>query len=279
MSRGAYYNECEPYAAAWLRALVEAGEIAPGYVDSRDVRHVQPEDLDGFEQCHFFAGLGGWSRALRLAEWHGEREVWTGSAPCQPFSKTGYQGGIDDARHLWPTWARLIRERRPRVIFGEQVSSPDGLAWLDFVCADLEAEGYVCGPLDTCAASVGAPHIRQRIYFAAVLMDDAERERLEGLARNGDEFDERGRLDALAARSTAAPSIASATRGFWGAAHWLPCADGFARATEPGIFPLADGVSARMGKLRAYGNAIAPPLAAEFVRAFLDVERACACPF
>ncbi|MCA1777621.1 MAG: hypothetical protein LC676_19025, partial [Loktanella sp.] len=41
------------------------------------------------------------------------------------------------------------------------------------------------------------------------------------------------------------------------------------RPIEPGTFPLADGVSGRMGLVRGYGNAIVPPLAAEFVIAFL----------
>ena len=73
----AYYNEINPYAAQWLRNLIDEGQIAPGVVDDRSIEDVRPSDLEGFEQCHFFAGIGGWSRALRLAGWPDDRPVWT----------------------------------------------------------------------------------------------------------------------------------------------------------------------------------------------------------
>lgn len=61
----AYYNECEPFAAQWLRNLVSAGLIAPGDVDERDIRDVHPSDLKGYTQCHFFAGVKGKARVLQ----------------------------------------------------------------------------------------------------------------------------------------------------------------------------------------------------------------------
>jgi DNA (cytosine-5)-methyltransferase 1 len=161
-----YYNEHDAFAAAWLRELIGAGLLPAGDVDERDVQLVQPADIAGYEQCHFFAGIGGWPYALQLAGW-GDRPVWTGSCPCQPFSSAGKGAGFDDPRHLWPAWFRLIRECRPAVVFGEQVASPPGLRWLDSVSTDLEAEGYAFGACDLAAASVGAPHIRQRLFFVA----------------------------------------------------------------------------------------------------------------
>jgi DNA (cytosine-5)-methyltransferase 1 len=186
----AYYNECDRYAAAWLRALISAGAIAPGDVDERSIVDVRPADLGGYAQCHFFAGIGGWSYALRLAGWPDDRPVWTGSCPCQPFSSAGKADGADDPRHLWPAWERLIAECRPAVVFGEQVASVDGLAWLDLVCADLEGAGYAVGAADLGAAGVGAPHIRQRLYFVAdtVSAGPAEGRTLAGnrqIARGG----------------------------------------------------------------------------------------------
>ncbi|WP_367178913.1 DNA cytosine methyltransferase [uncultured Mailhella sp.] len=163
----AYYNEIDPFAAAWLRELIKAGHIAPGEVDTRSIEDVVPSDLAGFRQCHFFAGIGVWSYALRCAGWPDDRPVWTGSCPCQPFSAAGKRKGTSDERHLWPAFFHLISQCRPVTIFGEQVASRDGLAWFDLVSSDLEGAGYACGAVDTCAAGFGAPHIRQRLYWVA----------------------------------------------------------------------------------------------------------------
>jgi DNA (cytosine-5)-methyltransferase 1 len=163
----AYYNEIDPFAAAWLRELIKAGLIAPGEVDERSIEDVVPSDLSGFTQCHFFAGIGVWSYALRLAGWPDDRPVWTGSCPCQPFSAAGQGGGFVDERHLWPAFFHLISVHKPGVVFGEQVASKDGLAWLDLVQTDMEGAGYSCGAVDLCAAGVGAPHIRNRLFFVA----------------------------------------------------------------------------------------------------------------
>jgi DNA (cytosine-5)-methyltransferase 1 len=161
----AYYNEHDPHAAAWLRELIKRDLIAPGDVDERPIQDVSPTDLVGYRQCHFFAGIGVWSYALRLAGWPDDQPVWTGSCPCQPFSIAGKGEGFADPRHLWPFWFQLIRECRPSVVFGEQSPSPAGCRWLDLVAADLEAEDYAVGAVDLPACSVGAPHIRQRLWF------------------------------------------------------------------------------------------------------------------
>lgn len=126
-----YYNEFEPFAAEWLARLAVAGHIGPGRVDSRSIKEVKAEDVRDARRAHFFAGIGVWEHALRLAGWPEDQPVWTGSCPCQPFSQAGRGKGIADERHLWPDWFRLIRECRPPIVFGEQVASPDGLAWLE----------------------------------------------------------------------------------------------------------------------------------------------------
>jgi len=182
----AVYNEIDPFAAAWLRELVNRGHIAKGMVNEHSVAELDPVDVAAATQFHTFAGIGVWSHALRLAGWPDDRPVWTGSCPCQPFSAAGKRGGFGDERHLWPAWFNLIRECRPPVIFGEQVASKDGLAWLDAVYADLEGAGYAVGAVDLCAAGVGAPHIRQRLFFVAERLGDGLGPRLEGQPRNGD---------------------------------------------------------------------------------------------
>lgn len=167
----AYYNENDPAIAAWLAELMARGLIAKGHIDTRSITEVQPSDLHGFTQCHFFAGIGGWSAALRLAGWPDDRHVWSGSAPCQPFSAAGKGKGAADERHLWPAFYRLIRECRPDIVIGEQVDSRDARQWLDGVYTDMEGSGYALGPAVLPAASVSAPHGRHRIYWGAALAD------------------------------------------------------------------------------------------------------------
>ncbi len=301
-----YYNENDPKLAEWLRNLIKAGLLPEGYVDDRSITEVKGTDLAGYTQCHFFAGIGGWPLALELAGWPTTRPVWTGSCPCQPFSNAGRQGGTDDPRHLWPQFQRLIHECNPPVVFGEQVASKAGRAWLSGVRTDLKELGYGVGGADLCGASIGSPHIRQRLYWVATSGVDnatsngAQREGapIEGsngandrlLGETGSHHEwvgntiEQG-LEGLRWASTSGhesrwvkeephrPAATPSTDGTpWDGAVYIDCLDGKSRRVEPRIRPLADGVSGRVVKLRAYGNAIIPQVGAEFVTAFMEIE-------
>ncbi|EBM3540392.1 DNA cytosine methyltransferase [Salmonella enterica] len=167
MNAAAYYNEIDPFAAQWLRNLIAGGHIAPGEVDERSIEDVSPDDLRGFTQCHFFAGIGVWSHSLRLAGWPDDKPVWTGSCPCQPFSAAGKGDGFADERHLWPAFFHLISERRPQHVFGEQVAAGNANVWFDLVQADLEGMDYAFGLVPFTSAGIGAPHIRERAYWVA----------------------------------------------------------------------------------------------------------------
>ena len=321
----AYYNEIDPYAAQWLRNLIAAGHIAHGDVDERSIEDVKPAELVGYTQCHFFAGIGVWSHALRQAGWPDDKPVWTGSCPCQPFSAAGKGGGFDDERHLWPAFHHLIEQCKPATVIGEQVASKDANAWLDLVQVDLEALDYAFGAVPFPSASVGAPHIRDRLYWVAdrsvgaagadgelVNASNKRHKRRSGVgweaqrgvehanadsgladtsinghptaARSGDirrveqlpgwsdrednclkstteRSAELGRLE----RSQAGP-----TNVFWRDADWLLCRDGKWRPVEPGTFPLAHGATSRVGRLRAYGNAINAQAAQIFIGAYLE---------
>lgn len=161
----AYYNEIDPYAAQWLRNLISAGLIASGDVDERSIADVKPDDLRGYTQCHFFAGIAGWSLAARMAGWPDDRPLWSGSCPCQPFSVAGTGAGFSDDRHLWPIWQPLIEELRPPVLFGEQSAAAS--AWITLVRSDLEKMGYTVGAVPIEAASAGANHRRDRWWIVA----------------------------------------------------------------------------------------------------------------
>jgi DNA (cytosine-5)-methyltransferase 1 len=159
-----YYNENDPAAVAWLKELLKRKLITDGVVDDRSIELVRPEDLKGFTRMHLFAGIAGWDHSLTLAGW-GDRPVMTLSCPCQPFSSAGKRGGTEDERHLFPVAFDLIRALMPPVLFGEQVSSKDGIAWYDHVKGDLNSVGYSVAAMDMPASAFGAPHIRQRLYF------------------------------------------------------------------------------------------------------------------
>ena len=319
----AFYNEVDNYAADWLENLIAAGHVAPGIVDRRPIQEIESYELAGFTQCHFFAGIGVWSGALRAAGWADDRPIWTGSCPCQPFSQAGKQKGFSDDRHLWPIWQKLIEQCKPAILVGEQVAS--ALDWLDLVSTDLENTGYAFGAADLCAAGFDGAHIRQRLYFVGVYNTasprcDGKRSRAKSQARDetwlcGPEFrrevsgladdddprsqrrrlrgdstgkcavgqtslvggladdDEQGSSGRRIPGSGESPSEGAGTAferstrfcedNFADApmlgrtpVDWLYCRDGKWRPVEPGTFPLVDETPARVGRLRAYGNAL-----------------------
>lgn len=164
-----FYNDNDPNCVAWLDNLQSSGLLPVGVVSPDPVEDLKPSDLVGHTQCHFFAGIGGWPLALQTAGIPESVNAWTFSCPCQPFSIAGAKRGEDDERHVWPAMRDLIEEFRPSVCFGEQVASPLGREWLSGVLSDLEALGYITCAADLCAAGIGAPHVRQRLYFSAFL--------------------------------------------------------------------------------------------------------------
>ena len=257
MSAPAYYNEWDAYAAQWLRNLISAGHLPAGEVDTRSIADVRPDDLAGFRQCHFFAGIGGWALAARLAGWPDDRELWTGSCPCQPFSVAGKCAGTDDERHLWPHQFRLLRACRPAVWMGEQVAAAVGKDWLDGVLSDLESIGYAGRAAVVPACAVDGPHRRDRLWLVA------DR---DGAMGDGDS----DRRTPRGITTSAAGHRNSARAAAWRDFRWVVCHDGKARRFQPGIQPLGDGFPARVGRLRAYGNAIVPQVAAEVIGAFME---------
>jgi DNA (cytosine-5)-methyltransferase 1 len=245
----AYYNEIDPYAAHWLRNLIEAGHIAPGVVDERSIEDIKPDELVGYTQCHFFAGIGVWSLALRRAGWPDNRPVWTGSCPCQPFSAAGAGAGFADERHLWPAFNHLIAQCRPPVVFGEQVASKAVEPWVDLVHADLEALGYAFGGVPFPSAGVGAPHIRDRLYWVA---DTKLQQRPSGKPGISAIHDKAGRIESAAAAAGLCRDMRPGpTNGFWRDADWLGCRDAKWRPVEPGFQQMADGSSVSLGRVCA----------------------------
>lgn len=296
-----YYNEFDKGAAAWLRELINAKLIPFGYVDERSITEVTASDVQGFTQCHFFAGIGGWSLALQLAGVPASTRLWTGSPPCQPFSTAGKQLGQFDERHLAPVFLNLVSKCKPPVLFGEQVAAAIGKSWMCDLQTHLEREDYAVGFTVLPACSVGAPHKRDRLFFGATLAytDDTGPQGRAGVSERADQQSagagsvESWLADATSEHDNQQYGSANERRrqnhseqtglgicdnptnphnGFWSGADWLGCRDGKFRPVEPGTFPLANGIPARVGRLRGYGNAIVPQVAAEFVKAFTSCK-------
>jgi DNA (cytosine-5)-methyltransferase 1 len=193
---------------------------------------------------------------------------------------------------------------------GEQVAGKAGYGWFDGVRADLEETGYAGRAVDIPALAVNAPHIRQRLYWVALDVANApvigreKRQRQDGQqdARGGPQ----GRVDVAGAganhmahadgigssaqpfgnyravagtlydeknagdQSTICSTACSTNSSFWSDAIWLTGSDGKARRSQPGLPLLAHGIPNRVGRLRAYGNAIVPQVAAEVIAAYME---------
>jgi DNA (cytosine-5)-methyltransferase 1 len=164
-------------------------------------------------------------------------DIICGGYPCQPFSTAGQRRGAEDPRHLWPHFRDAIRHLRPRYALMENVRGHLSLGGTT-VLADLAAIGYDAEWRVISAASVGAPHRRERLFIVAYPTRSTGRipqpHSLATVFGQAAELGER--------RSAARPS------GDW----W---------EVEPGMGRVADGVPARVDRLRALGNAVVPQIA------------------
>ena len=147
-----------------------------------------------------------------------------------------------------PSGSRLIGSMALARSLANRLKAPAGRAWLDLVFTDLEGIGYACGAVVFPAAGVGAPHIRHRTYWVAQLDNTASSRRGGPLAGAESQARNETRLRMSGA--------GSGLGNFWRDSDWIYCRDNKRRPIEPGTFPLAHGAAARVGRLRAYGNAI-----------------------
>ena len=282
-----YYNDFDDHCVRWLNNLSDAGLIGSGKVDGMPIQEVKAVDVKDYIRCHFFAGIGGWDYALQLAGWPEDVPVWTGSCPCQPFSNAGKRKGNLDERHLWPEFFRLIRECRPEFCFGEQVSSAIGQGWLDGISADLEKEGYEVGACVLGAHSVNAPHIRQRLYWAAYSEKYGHTQsnwENELRPRHGNEIGGLSDSAISGLERSAGKSLQERSDGFaWSNFDVIKCYDGKSRRVESSLQPLVNGIPflladgstkegvSRAEVLKGIGNSIVPQVAAEFISSFMEV--------
>jgi len=175
-------------------------------------------------------------------------DVICGGFPCQPVSSAGKRQAQADLRWLWPEFARIITELRPKYAVMENVPGllhrGMGNVLVDLAEAGYDAE-WNCIP----ASALGAPHKRERVIIVAYTRSTG----LERCIRWSE-------LDVFPTDNLSTPQL-------W--AHWpddIP---------KPFIDRSDDGFSRRMERLSGLGNALVPQLAEWIGRQIVAVENSC----
>ena len=199
--------------------------------------------------------------------WRGIVDVVSGGFPCQDISAAGHGAGISGSRSgLWSEMARIIGEVRPRYAFVENSPMLTSRG-LGTVLGDLAALGFDARWGVVSAADVGAPHLRERIWIVAHANQQHRRGESQQPNNNcgetvwhefsgcgGDVADtnctgcqeQRGGVENGTQHETAERR-----------SGWPP---------EPNVGRVANGVAARVDRLKAIGNGQVPRVAATAFR-------------
>jgi len=257
--------EREGFCVSHLASKMEAGELDP---------------------CPIYPDL------LRFPwdKYRGLVDIVSGGFPCQPFSHAGSRKATEDSRHLWPHIRAGVSVLRPSFCFFENVDgiasakSPGYHSVLHHVLSDLEEMGFRATAGQFSAEEVGAPHLRKRWFILAHSRcnDAATRGKCEAASEgSGERYGQSG------SGCDAGPGHSEASREVKGLAYsdserlevWkqplTECSNQWPvgpscpqrsdeppRTTQPGLGGHVDGVSNRVDRLRALGNAVVPQVAA-----------------
>lgn len=205
-------------------------------------------------------------KATDFTVYKGQIDILTGGFPCQPYSQAGKRLGKEDDRHLWPEMLRAIREIKPRWIVGENVRGLvnwNGGLVFEEVHTDLETQGYKVQAFILPAASVGAHHKRERIWFCAY--------------SNGNRR-KRGENGKYSTRKEWENNTKKQSKGLCKPVSWNR--EWSKLATR--AFPRNDGLSERLGSktfskyrrigCKAAGNAVVPQVVYEIFKAIEAYE-------
>jgi len=249
------YTDIEPFCCEVLRARVADGGLLPGDVWERDVRTLTADELKPYTQVHLFCGIGASPLGLRRAGWPSDLSIVTGGFPCQDISTAGKGAGIDGARSgLWKEMHRVIDAVRPDFAIVENSAALTSRG-LGTVLGDLASIGYDAEWNCFRASAIGAPHGRDRIWIVAYPVGSG-RTRLEPSADIG---------QAGPWRLRGAPDLQQiANAPFEPGDRW----------PQPLLRRMDDGISGRVDRLHALGNAQVPQVVELIGRAILATESA-----
>jgi DNA (cytosine-5)-methyltransferase 1 len=242
-------------------------DLAAQWMGWENVFHVERDPFCRQVLAHHFPESQSFDdvKAFDATPFRGRIRVLSGGFPCQPFSAAGKRAGTSDDRYLWPEMFRIIREARPTYVVAENVrgliSWNDGLV-LDTVCSDLEGEGYEVFPVVLPAASVNAPHRRDRIWIVAHAND----QRGTGGPRQVQGTD--GEVPQRHDHAQSCNSSADAWQDFPTVPPVCGRNDGLPKRLDGITFP-----KWRRESIKAYGNAIVPQVAYQIFQALEDSYR------
>ena len=263
-------------------------DLAAKWMGWENVFHVERDPFCRQVLAHHFPKSQSFDdvKAFDATPFRGRIRVLSGGFPCQPFSSAGQRAGTSDDRYLWPEMFRIIREARPTYVVAENVrgllSWNDGLV-LDTVCADLEGEGYEVFPVVLPAASVNAPHRRDRIWIVAHANDERG---AGGLGQvQGTDGEVPQRYDDAQPRHAGSTDASHARSGRWtqddeqhpaekpklSRTRWerFPTVAPIC-SRDDGLPERLDGITFskwRRESIKAYGNAIVPQVAYQIFQA------------
>lgn len=186
-----------------------------------------------------------------------EVDIISGGFPCQDISVAGAGAGLGGERSgLFFEISRLARECRPKFIFLENVPAI-AVRGLDRVLMELVALGYDCRWTIVSAAEVGAAHLRERWFLLGHtdvqhgLLSKPEHTHASGDTVRSESIKiSRSNQKAQSVWNGNARDIAEPSKGF----------------ASPRVGRAGDGISNRMDRLHALGNAVVPTQTKEAFR-------------
>ncbi len=188
--------------------------------------------------------------------WRGVVDCVVGGYPCQPFSIAGQKKGETDERHLWPDVARIVREVEPRWAFFENVAHHLLLGFKQ-VSNELSELDYCVAAGVFGANEMGAPHKRQRLFILAHSGHDGKRNTgNRKIKRDIPTFITASR-QIISDRTPADSSYRKHGNG----SERNSKTEGWGK-TEPDVGRMANGMAARMDRIRGCGNGVVPDVAA-----------------
>jgi len=193
-------------------------------------------------------------------EYRGQVDIVSGGSPCQPFSVAGLRKGAEDERALFPEMLRVISEVKPSWVIAENVygiiTIDDG-RYFEEVLTSLEAIGYEVQPFIIPASSVNAPHKRDRVWIVANRHRSSTNNTIQaGRNLSRSKITEPSNTASKRLEKPETEKFNSmffyAERRNW-EQNWYEVATRLCRVD--------DGVSDRVHRLKALGNAIVPQIA------------------